>query len=70
MGTCDAAVVIDFDSVDCDLDAGHEGMHGMAGEGGRIRWELASPVVVTESGYPCSVNGKPCPCGFDSDDCR
>lgn len=21
-------------------------------------------------GYPCSVDGKPCPCGFDSEDCR
>lgn len=30
----------------------------------------ATEVQVTEGGYPCSVAGEPCPCGFDSEDCR
>lgn len=30
----------------------------------------SATVRVEEGGYPCSVDGKPCPCGFDSDDCR
>lgn len=38
---CDAEALIDFDSVGCDLPAGHTGFHSMQSDGPRIRWELA-----------------------------
>lgn len=37
---CEAELVIDFDSITCDLPIHHEGMHRGSGEGGRFDWQL------------------------------
>lgn len=37
---CHNGIVIDFDSIDCTLPLGHEGMHLCIAEGGEFEWRF------------------------------
>jgi hypothetical protein len=39
--TCTMTLVLDYDSVDCYLPAGHAGPHKCIGEGGKLWWDYA-----------------------------
>lgn len=39
--TCTAEVLIDFDSIGCRLEPGHDGDHLEHGDGPAFRWRLA-----------------------------
>lgn len=36
---CQATLLLDFDSIYCNLEDGHPGMHEDWGDGGQFRWE-------------------------------
>lgn len=37
---CESEFVIDFDSLYCNLEAGHDGHHVDTGESGSVQWRL------------------------------
>lgn len=42
---CETALLLDFDSIGCMLDAGHAGAHRDMGEDGEFMWEPVPDVV-------------------------